>query len=148
MANNALNLRDNRSQILGPFRDGHIHQLLNRPTVCKIIVHGTDIIQPIGVRNELVVGTVLRELFHSSVEEPHHRSGFDDPLAFQLKDNLQHPMRAGVLRTHIEQQLLSPENRKGFGLRVFRVNLIDGASLILELGHDGEKSLWVGSQRT
>ena len=35
-----------------------------------------------------------------------------DPLLLQLKDHLQHPVGAGMLRPHVQQEFLRPERRK------------------------------------
>ena len=79
-----------------------------------------------------MIGPVFRELLNSPVEKPHDRCGLDNPLSFQLQNDLQHPMRTGMLRAHVEQQFLSPEGRQRLTLWVLGVHPIDGGSLIFK----------------
>ena len=103
MADDALDLPHDGAKIFGTLRYGDVHQFLDRPAIGKVVVHGADIIQAVRVRDELMIGPVLGQFFHPPVQEAHDGDRLDDPLPFQLEDDLQHPMRAGVLRAHVQE---------------------------------------------
>ena len=69
MADDPLDLRHDRAQVFRAVRHGDIHEFFDRAAVRKIVVHRADVVEPVGVRNKLVVGAVLRELFHTAVQE-------------------------------------------------------------------------------
>ena len=100
------------------------------------VVHRTHVIEAVGVRNELMIRAFFSQLFYTAVEKAHHRGRFDQPLAFQLEDDFQHAVRAGVLRPHIEEQLFRSQGWKRRVFRMFRIDFIDCSSLIFELCHE------------
>jgi hypothetical protein len=108
MANDPLNFGHDRSEVLGAVGDRDVHELFDCPAVGEVVVHGTDIVQSIRVRNELMIRPLFRQFFDAAMQEAHHGRLFDQTLTFQFEDHLQDPMGAWVLRTHIQQQLLGP----------------------------------------
>jgi len=63
------------------------------------------------MRNELMIGSFLRQLFDAAMQETHDRRGLHQPFPFQLKNDLEHAVRAGVLGAHVEKQFLGPQRR-------------------------------------
>ena len=68
VANNPLGLSHDRAKIFRAWRDLQVEQLLNSPDVGKIVIHGADIVEPVGVRNKLMIGPALGKLFHAPVQ--------------------------------------------------------------------------------
>jgi hypothetical protein len=101
MPDNALDFCDNGAKVFGTVRHRDVHQFFDRATIREVVVHGTHIIEAISVRNELVIGPFLGQLFHPAMEKAHHRRRFDQSFSLQLKNDLQHSMGAGMLRTHV-----------------------------------------------
>ena len=108
MADDPLHFGDDGAQVFGAIRHRDVHELFNRTAVGEVVVHGTHVVEPVRVRNELMVGAFLGELFDSAVQETHDGRGFNETLAFQFQNHLQHAVRARMLRSHVEQQLLRP----------------------------------------
>src|SRR5439155_6653602 len=87
-------------------------------------------IQPVRVGDELMVSAIFRQLLYASMQKSHDRRGLDNPLSFQFQNYFQDAVSAGVLRAHVEEQLLSPKGWQGRTLRMSRVHLIHGAPLV------------------
>ena len=135
VSDDALDLSHDGAQVLGPFRHREVHEFLDRPAIGEVVIHRADVIQTVGVRDELVIGAVLGQLLDPPVEVAHDGSGLDDPLSLQLEDDLQDAMGAGMLRTHVEEQFLGPQGGQGRAFRVLRIDLVHGGALIVELMH-------------
>ena len=134
MADDPLDLRHDRAQIFCAVRHGDIHEFFDRAAVRKIVVHRTDIVEPVGMGNKLVIGAVFRELLHTAVQISQHGGRLDEAFTFQFEDHFQHPMGGGVLGTHVEQEFLRAQRREGLAFRMGRIDLVDGCSLIFK-GH-------------
>src|SRR5207237_7040162 len=119
MADDPLDLRHDGAQELSPLRHRNVHQLLDRATIGEVVVHRADIIQPVRVGDELMVGAIFRQLLYPSMQKSHDRRGLDNPLSFQFQNYFQDAVSARVLRAHVEEQLLSP---KGWQSRTLRMS--------------------------
>jgi hypothetical protein len=89
------------------------HQLLNSQSVTQAVIHGSNVVHAVGVRNHPGIVHVLRMLFETAMEIPDVRSDLLYHLAVRLELQSQHTMRAGMLRPHVEDHLLAFE---GFDL--------------------------------
>jgi hypothetical protein len=98
-------------------RSGDIEQLLDGPHIGIIVRHCADIVESVGVRNDLHVRQTFREFFHSPMEVSQIRCRFDDPFSIQFKDNPHHPVRARMLWPHVQQEFFPPVGRRCIRLR-------------------------------
>ena len=117
MADDPLNLSHDRPDVFGPFRDRDAHQFFNGTHVGVIVRHGAHVVQAIRMRNDLHVMEPFRKLLHATVQIPHVGNGLGDSLAVQFQHHAQHAVRAGMLRSHVQQQ---------FGRALGRFRLITG----------------------
>ena len=69
MADDPLDFRHDRAQVFRPVRHGNIHELFDGAAVGEIVVHRADVVEPVGMRNELMIGAVFRQLFHTAVQD-------------------------------------------------------------------------------
>ena len=63
------------------------------------------IIEPVGIRHELVVLHVLGDFLIAAVEKTDVRHRLDDDFAVELKHEPQHAMGRRVRRAHVEHHL-------------------------------------------
>ena len=81
-----------------------------------------------------MVGPVFRQFFHAAMQEAQYRRRLDDALPFQRQNDLEHPMRAGMLGPHVQHHLLGAQGRKRRVFRVRRVDVINRLALVFEGG--------------
>ena len=53
---------------LCPLRDFDSHQLFNCQDIAQVVAHGCQIVEPVGQRQDLVIGAVLGELLDTTVQ--------------------------------------------------------------------------------
>ena len=104
VADDPLHFSHDRPDVLGPLRYRHADQFFNGAHVGVIVRHGAHVIQAIRMRNDLHVMEPFGELFHAAMQIPHIGNGFGDSLAVQFQHHPQDAVRAGMLRSHVEQQ--------------------------------------------
>ena len=68
-------------------------QLLHREGVGDVVSEWGQIIQAVGVRNELGIGHVLGDFFIAAMEVTHIRHSPGDDLSIQLQQDPQHAVR-------------------------------------------------------
>ena len=95
MTDDALDFCDDGTQVVRTVRNGDVHELFDCATVGKVVVHGADIVEPIRMRNKLMVGAVLGQLFHTAVQEPHDRRGLHQPFPSSSRITLSTPCVLG-----------------------------------------------------
>ena len=136
MSDNPLHFRHDRAQIFRPLGHGYVHQFLHGPAIREVIVHRADVVETIRMRNKLMIRPVFGEFFHAPMEKAHDHRGFRNPLSFEVQDHFQYAVRRGVLRPHVQQQFLGPQDRQIPGLRMGRIDFIDGFALVFQMRHD------------
>jgi len=99
-------LRDDDADVLGALRDFEAGQALDRQRVRPVGGHRREVVHPVSQHGTLDVGPGLAELLSGAVEVPHDRLDADDGLAVKLHDQAEHPVGTGVLRAHVERQLV------------------------------------------
>ena len=85
----------------------HAHQFFNRERVGHIIRERREIIEPVGIRHELVVLHVLGDLLVAAMEKTDIGRGFGDDLTIQLQHEPQNAVRCWMRRPHVEHHLLA-----------------------------------------
>ena len=117
MSENALHFRNDGADVFRALGYGDTEEFLHGSDIGVVVRHRTDIIQPVGVRNDLHVRQAFSQLFHSPMEIAEIRRGFDDPFTIQLEDDPHDTMRAGMLRSHVQQEFFPSIGRGGIGVR-------------------------------
>ena len=75
----------------------------------EIHVHAGQIVHPVGVRNPLPRREVLADLLGAAMQIADVRLDLRDDLAVGSQHQAQHAVRAGVLRPHVDEHLVSTD---------------------------------------
>ena len=111
----ALELRENRADIPSAPRHLDFHQLLDGLAIAEVVGGGRHVIHPVGQQDDLGPVPIFAEFLDTAVDVPHHDIDVLHSLAVESQDQTQDPMRARVLRAHVEHELVGIEHRRGFG---------------------------------
>ncbi len=88
-------------------RDGPAHELLDGEGVGDVVGQRREVIEPVRVGHELVVGHVLGDFFVAAMEVADVGHGLGNDLAVELQQDAQNAVRARVRRPHVERELLA-----------------------------------------
>ena len=83
------------------FLDGH--------RVAVLLRHHRHVVQPVKVRERLLVVFVLDQFFGAAVQEPDVGVGARDALSVELEDEAEDAVRRRVLRPEVEREVLDRE---------------------------------------
>ena len=112
MGCDALQLAHDDADDLGAFRNFQSEHLLDGEHVAEVVGHGRDVVHAVGVVDEVLVSLVLAGLFEAAVQVAHVRVDVDDFFAFQLDDQTQHAVCAGMVRSHVDDHVLAVHARR------------------------------------
>ena len=101
----ASHLEEEDADDLRAARHLDVEQLLHRHRVPVLLRHHRHVVEPVKVRERLLVGLVLDELLGPAMKQPDVRVGLDDVLAAQLEHQPQHAVRRRVLRPEVEREV-------------------------------------------
>ncbi|OQB53403.1 MAG: hypothetical protein BWX98_02421 [Candidatus Aminicenantes bacterium ADurb.Bin147] len=107
---------------LSPLGDPQPAELFHGQGVAEVVEKRRDVIQPVGVDQEIPPGPVLAGLFEAAVEIPHLDVGVLNPLAVELEHDPDRSMHGRVGRPHVDQQVLGAGGRNqrgGHGVSCF-----------------------------
>ena len=107
MRGNARCFAANRADRFSARRNFPAHQFFDRERVGHIIREWREIIEPIGIRHELIVLHVLGDLLVAAMEKTDIGRGFGDDLAIQLQHEPQNAVRGRMRRPHVKHHLLT-----------------------------------------
>ena len=93
--------------------------------IAPLVIHADDVIQPVGKRNVVQPGVALANLLVVSVQVAQHQFQVGHGLAVQLKGHAQYAVCAGVLRPHVDDDLV--------GLDLIKIG--DAVAIHIQLGH-------------
>ena len=93
-------------------RSFHVEQLFHRFAIAQAVRDRRDVVHAIHVGIEHGVGAVLGNLLHPAMEVADHALGAQNFFAVELQDDAQHAVGGGVLRAHVDDELVGIE--KGF----------------------------------
>ena len=82
-------------------------QFFHGEHVVHVVCQRREVIQPIRVRDELIVGHALGDLLIASMQITHVRLGTGDDLAVQLNLEAQHAVRGRMGGAHVEHHFLA-----------------------------------------
>ena len=83
------------------------HEFLDREGIGNVVRQRGEIIQPVRVRDKLVVLHVLGDLLVAAMQVTDMRRRFRHDLAIQLQLEAQHAVRRRVRRAHVEHHLFA-----------------------------------------
>src|SRR5256714_1119397 len=107
----AVQLRQDGSYVVGARRDFEAEHLLDRLDPHQPVRDSRDVVEPVPVRRDHRVQTVLRDLLHAAVQEPYVAVEVNDGLAVEPQDDAQDAVRRGVLRPHVQDHFGVVEQR-------------------------------------
>ena len=110
MARDALQLGENRADVAGAAGHLDLHQLLDGLAVAQIVRGRRHVVHPVGQQNDLRPVPVLAQLLDAAVDVADDDVGVDHPLAVEPQHHPEHAMRAGVLRAHVDDELVGVED--------------------------------------
>ena len=82
-------------------------QFFHGQYIVDIIGQRRQVIEPVGVGNELGVGHVLSDFFIAAMQITHVRFGPDDGFTIHLNLQSQHPVRGRMRWSHVEHHFLT-----------------------------------------
>ena len=88
-------------------------ELLDRDGVGHVVGERGEVVQPVRVGHELVVGHVLGDLLVAAVQVAEHRVALGQDLAVEFHLEAEHAVGGRVRRPHREGHLLGLEFRLG-----------------------------------
>src|SRR5262249_37726641 len=109
VAGNAVQLGDNDPNDLRLLRYLHAAELLDRHGVAKVHVHPRQVIHAVGVGDELDGQDVFADLLSAAVQIAEVRRDFRDHLTVGPQHQAEHAVRAGVLRSHVDEHFVGAD---------------------------------------
>src|SRR5215468_4388564 len=98
-------LRIENANELRPFRDDDAEQLFCRKAEGMLLIHRCDIVETVEIRDRLLIGLVLDQLFGTAMQEPDMRIDAIDHLAVKFQHEAQHAMRRRMLRPEVDGKI-------------------------------------------
>ena len=111
MAVDAVQLRHNDTDVLRTRRCLDARELLDRKRIAEVVVHRRDVVEAIRIGQPLHIRPILEQLFDAAMQIAHDRRRLDNALAVQFQLHLQHAVRRGVLRPHVERIGLASDHQ-------------------------------------
>ena len=118
----ARELTANRAHIMAPLGNviSDAQQLFDGEHVMHVVRQRREVVQPIRVRDELVVSHVLGDFFIAAMEEAHVRIRAGNLLAIELNFQPQHAVGRRMRRPHVQHHFLADRLlRAGSGIAKF-----------------------------
>ena len=111
----ARDLADDHADVLRALGDllGDAHQLLDRHRVADVVEHRRDVVEAIGVGEDLRPGRALRLLLEAAVQVADLDVGARDPLPLDLQHHAHRAVHGGVRRAHVEGNGLGRQIGRG-----------------------------------
>ena len=104
----ALHLGHEGPDVFSSDRHRDLEEFFYGPHVRVVVGHGTNIVEPVRVWDDLHVGQTLGQFFDTSMEVAEVRCGLHNPFAVQHKHDPQHAMGTRMLGPHVQEQFLFP----------------------------------------
>jgi hypothetical protein len=110
MTSDTLEFSQDSSNITGTPRNFDLHQFLNRLNIAEVTSRSGYVVHPICQQNNLGPVTILTQLLNATMDVSDHTVSVDNAFPVKSEYNTKHTVRAGVLRAHIEDQLVGVES--------------------------------------
>ena len=111
VAGDAVELGHDHADDFGAARGPDAGELLDRHDVAPLAVHAGDVLGAVDDRDVLVVGALLGDLLFAAMQVADHRDDVFDELAVEGDDEAQHAVRRGMLRPHVDDDLVEAQAR-------------------------------------
>ncbi len=111
VAGDPLQLAEDRPDVARAARHLERHQLLDRLAVADVVGGRRDVVHAVGQQDDLRPVAVLAQLLDAAMEIADDDVGVDDLLAVETQHHAQHAVRAGMLRAHVDHELVGVEHR-------------------------------------
>ena len=135
VAGDPVELGREHPDVLGPARDLHVEQLLERHDPGPLAEQRADVLERVEVADRLVVVGVLAELLDAAMQVAEDGVDVDDLLAVELEHDPQHAVGGRVLGTHVDEQLAIAERVElglALGARRIRRDGLEDAEVAVE----------------
>ena len=109
VAGHAIQLRENDANVLRPGGRFHAQQLFDRFAISQRVGDRRHIIHAVHIRIEHRVRAVLGNLLDPAMQVTNHAFEAHHLLAIQPQNDAQHAMGRGMLRPHIDDELVGVE---------------------------------------
>ena len=109
VAGDAHELAGDDADELRPPRDLHAGELLDRHDVGPLAVDAGEVLGAVHDRDVLEVGALLGQFLLAAMQVADDRDDVLDELAVEGDDQAQHAVRAGMLRPHVDDDLVERE---------------------------------------
>src|SRR5262249_48221723 len=77
----------------------------------EAVADRSDVVHAVHVGSELLIGAMLRNFLDAPVQVPDHAFGANDPFTVEFELHAQHAVRGGMLRTHVQDELIRSKQR-------------------------------------
>ena len=133
VAGDPVQLRQDGADILGSRRSLHVEQFFHRLAIAEPVGNRSHIVHAVHVRGKLDVGPVFGNLFHAAMQITDDAFGPQHLFAVQLQDGPENSVGGGVLRAHVDDDLVGVQE-SGWRLGAHSVSLAgEGKSKLREV---------------
>jgi hypothetical protein len=111
VAGNALEFGENGANYFCASWSFGIEQFFDCFTVAEAVADCGDIVHAIDIGRKLLIGPILGDFFDAAMEIADHALGAADALAIEFEFDAQYAVGGGMLRAHVEDELVGAEER-------------------------------------
>src|SRR5262249_8657249 len=90
---------------LAAARHRESEQPLDRETERVLLIHRRDVVEPVEIRNRLLIDLVLDQLLGAAMKQADVRIDALDDFAVEFEDETQHAMRGRMLRPEVDGEV-------------------------------------------
>src|SRR5690606_29852832 len=112
VAGDALHFAHDDPDVLGALGHFDAHQLFRRHHVSPLAGDGREVVGAVAVGDDHLHRAPFRDLFEAAVQVADVRLERQNPLAVNTQQEPQHPVRAGVLGSHVDEELVLGRGRR------------------------------------
>ena len=111
MAGHAVQFGQNHANVLGARRSFDVEQFLDRLAVSQAVRDRGDIIHAVDVGIEHRISAMLADLFDAAMQVADDAFEAQNFFAVEPQNHAQHAVGRGMLRSHVDDQLVGVEKR-------------------------------------
>jgi hypothetical protein len=108
MAGNALQLSHEHTDIVQTrWQVCEPHELFHGQYIAQLLAHSADIVHTVSIGNHLRIGHRFSVFFEAAVQIPNMRPDVLHQLSVQRKLQPQHAVSTGMLRSHLQDEVIT-----------------------------------------